>query len=196
MSTQHFKLLGLYLHGLMYFEKEVNTGKKIYKKGDMVNVTASTIFMAGANIIKPKDFSLVLRRFDQLEDKEFIELCDIVTPEQIKQKSVKKVTRIKDKKGKTAEVEIKIVNGKISFSFHINEFFEMSILRKIQNDSAPFLVGGTDAQIDALAVQNQAAAYNWLINKQLDVLNLIGKGEAKGLEKWGLSEYAKFKNYF
>lgn len=183
-------ILSIYYGGVIVFIKDVTvmtSDKQVmnYRKGQELHITPAILHMVGAGVIPRDCIKPILRKLDQLEDSEVIELSYIVAPVEAKNGLIglnRKVFRQGERKGYTIEVSLGKV-GVVEKSMVINSAYDIAVSEIVYPpfDGRPI--------ITQTASRNQVKAHRWMVQKHLDVFGLISKRHAVGRKNWSSEGY-------
>lgn len=183
-------ILSIYYGGVIVFIKDVTvmtSDKQVknYQKGQELHITPAVLHMVGAGIIPTDSIKPILRKLEQLEDSEVIELSRIVAPTLQTNGLLglnRKVFRQGERKGYTVEVVLE-KKGVAERTMVINSGYDIAISEIIY---PPY---GGKPIVTQMAAPHQIKANRWLLKKHLDVFGLIAKRHAVGRKDWGLNGY-------
>lgn len=185
-------ILSAYYGGVIVFTRptQVSTSAgntRNYVVGEEIHITAAVLHMIGSDILPKENIKLVLRKLEQLENSEILELSYIVFPGRSNKlngslPSIRKVHR--QGEGKTYTIEVTIDKTRVlERSMVINSLYDIAISEIIH---PPF---SSKPTITQTAATNQLKAFRWLMSKHLDVLQLIPKRKAVGRKNWTKEGY-------
>lgn len=183
-------ILSIYYGGVIVFVKDVavmTSDKQVmnYRKGQELHITPAILHMVAAGHIPTDALKPILRTIEQLEDSEVIELSRIVAPT-LKADGLlalnRKVFRQGERKGYTVEVVLE-KKGVAEKTMVINSAYDIAISEIIYPpyDGKPI--------VTQMAAPNQVKANRWLVQKHLDIFQLIPKRHAVGRKNWGKAGY-------
>jgi len=180
-------ILTSYYGGVIGFTKDTRVAvadggaSKLYCKGDEAHITPAVLYMVASGKLPLDSFKLVLRKLEQLEDEEVVELSRLVLPAHNKQilGQRRTVSRQGERRAFTLEVSI-TANEALGreTSLVINTACDVAISDIVY---PPF---GGKPIVTQLAAPNQVKAVRWLLSKHIDVFGLLPKGLASGRKRW------------
>lgn len=181
------KIVSLYLGGPAAFVKSVTVKPSAgpnhtYYKGQELKITPAILYMLETGQIPQEAIKPILRKLDQLEDQELVELSRLVVPSLDQKTELLSLRRQVYRQGAGEAYTVEVNLGKTKLgerSLVINSNFDLAISDIIY---PPF---DAPPSITQRAAPNQVKAFEWLISKHLDVFNLIPKRMASGRNSWG-----------
>lgn len=172
-------VLAKYYGGVIGFAKDTtvsnDNGDTItYYKGDEIHITPAVLHMVGSGLIPRENFKLILRQLNQLEDSELIELAEIAAPRGMYAKGFVR-TVYRDGLGKTYSVKVMLSN---TISLVVSNDYNIAVCDVLRT------LDGMPDYITTLTIQNQIKVVTWLLNKHLDIFNLIPRRLARGRSQY------------
>jgi len=174
--------LSKYFFGVIAFTKSINLNGYKYIAGDEIHVSPSVLHLFVGGKLPKDSFKLVLRKLEQLEDSEVIALSLIVAPRKNFNDTIRTVSRQGKKDRYTIEVHI-AESVLEQYTVVIDSKYNIAISHIITPPA------GGKPIITHLAVSNQIDAFEWMLQKNLDVYGLIPKKIAASRKKWTAKGY-------
>lgn len=176
--------LTLFYGGIVAFTKDVTVDyssedKEVFAKYSERVITPHLVYLFESGRIPADSFKLVLRKVNQLEDHELIELSEIAAPRNMFPPGHIRVVQRdfdREKNKFVARVELHRTQSgtNVATYFLISGNGNMSILThdpgNLSQDYSPYV--------------NQGECFRWLLNKSIDVFGLIDNKIAAGRTKW------------